>query len=193
MPVTKSGLAKVFFAAAALAAFTAGSSLPASAADADETELLKYFKTVDVWHFHVDYMVGYNNQDVVVTRELSPKEPVDGKLCYIRFDLLSADGDYAYGLKPASAPGPRKNTEWGVYVHKRGSVLNQLRSSLKLDAIYFYVGEPRDEFKDAAAGICERKQDAKTPEAGQAYGNNEWSTLVVRGKLTHGWPQKRTP
>ena len=189
----KSDHAKAILTAAALVASALCYSHPANAADADETELLKYFKTVDVWNFHVDYSVAYNNQDVVVTRELSPKEPVEGKLCYIRFDLLNGEGDYAYGLKPETAAGPRKNTEWGVYVHKRGSVLNQLRSSIKLDAIYFYVGEPREEYKNVAAGICERKQSAKTPEAGQAYGNNEWSSLIVRGKLTRGWPQHRAP
>ncbi len=162
-------------------------SAPAQAADKDEAELAKYYATVDVWHFPVDYMVAYNNQDVIVTRELSAKPEPAGKLCYIRFDFVSGQGDYAYGFKPAELGGPHKNTEWGVFVHKRGTVINQLRSALKLNVIYFYVDGLKPEYKDAP-DICAQKQSADTPEAGHGYKAKEWSDLVVRGKLIHGWP-----
>ncbi len=161
----------------------------AAASDPDEEELLKYYNKVDVWHAHVDYNIAYNNQDAIVTRELKPQPPVDDeKLCYIRFDLLEGTGDYSYGFKPASLGGARKDTEWGVYVHKRGTVLDQLRSTLSLNVIYFYVGEPKPEYKNSPPDICEKKQAADTPQAGHGYKANEWSDLVVRGKLTHGWP-----
>jgi len=161
---------------------------PAQAADADETEFSKYFETVDVWHAHVEYSVGYSNQDVILTKELTPQPPPAGKLCYIRFDLLEGVGDYAYGFKPATLEGPRREAAWGVYVHKRGNVLNQLRSILKLDAIYFYVDGPKGEDKNAGAALCAQKQAEPTAQAGHAYGAAEWSDLIVRGKLTHGWP-----
>jgi hypothetical protein len=38
-----------------------------------------------------------------------------GKLCYIRFDLVRGEGDYAYGFKPAEL-GPSAPGEWGVWV-----------------------------------------------------------------------------
>jgi hypothetical protein len=159
-----------------------------AAEDPDEAELLKYYKNVDVWHAHIDYKVGYNDQDVIVTRELSPKPPTGDKLCYIRFDLLEASGDYAYGFRPQSQGGPRKDGEWGVFVGKRGTVLDQLRSTLSLNAIYFYVGEPRDEYKNAPPDICARKQAADTAQAGHGYKASQWSDLVTKGRLTHGWP-----
>jgi hypothetical protein len=178
-----------FLSAALLATLCALASWqPARAEDPDEAELRKYYNKVDVWHAHVDYTVEYNNQDVIVTRELTPQPPIAETLCYIRFDLLSGTGDYAYGFKPTSLGGPRKETEWGVYVHRRGNVLNQLRSSLSLNVIYFYVAEPRDESNKP--DICARKQAADTPEAGHGYKASEWSDLVVRGKLTHGWPKQ---
>jgi hypothetical protein len=177
----------IFFCA--LAAATLSQSRGARAAeDPDEAELLKYYKKADVWHAHVDYKVEYNNQDVIVTRELSPKPPIDEKLCYIRFDLLEGSGDYAYGFKPAALGGPRKDTEWGVFVRRRGTVLDQLRSTLSLNVIYFYVGEPRDEYKNSPPDICARKQAADTPQAGHGYKASEWSDLVTKGKLTQGWP-----
>jgi hypothetical protein len=161
---------------------------PARAEDPDEGELRKYYNKVDVWHFHVAYSVRYNDQDVVVTRDLSPQPPIPETLCYIRFDLLSGTGDYAYGFKPASLGGPRKPTEWGVYVHKRGNIFNQLESSIRLNVIYFYVGDLKEEYKNNPPNICGRKQAADTPQAGHTY-KGEWSDLVVRGKLVHGWPQ----
>lgn len=160
----------------------------AFAADPDEAELLKYYNKVDVWHARVAYNVDYSNQDVLITRDLSPQPPVAGQLCYIRFDLVEGSGEYAYGFKPAAKAGARKDTEWGVYVHRRGNIFNQLRSILKLDVIYFYVADPKDEYKNAPLTICKDKQSADTPQAGHGYKHGEWSDLVVRGKLAHGWP-----
>lgn len=156
--------------------------------DADEAEFSKYYEKVDVWHYRVDYAVGYSNQDVIVTRELTAQPPAAGQLCYIRFDLIEGAGDYAYGFKPATIAGPRKASEWGVYVHQIGNIFNQLRSVLKLDVIYFFVDGLKDEHKSAPPDICARHQAAATPEAGHGYAAKEWSDLVVRGKLTHGWP-----
>ena len=99
---------------------------------------------VDVWHFPVDYSVAYNNQDVIVTRELVAQPAPAGKLCYIRFDLLQGEGDYAFGFKPQQGALPAA-TQWGVYVHKRGTVLNQARSVLKMSVIYFFVDGPKSE------------------------------------------------
>ena len=164
---------------------------PAFAAeDADESELLKHFDSVEVWHYPVAYDVGYNGQDVVVTRELVALPPPAGKLCFIRFDLLRGEGDYSYGFKPAS-PGeaPRNQKAWGVYVHKRGTVTDQLRSVLKLNAIYFFVDQPRTGDKAAADDLCARKQAA----AAHAYSGPEWSDLIVRAKLLRGWPTAATP
>ena len=90
---------------------------------------------------------------------------------------------------PAGLAGPRNDAAWGVYVHKRGTVLNQLRSVLKLNAIYFYVDGLKEAYKASPPDICARKQAAKTPQAGQAYSAPEWSDLIVRAKLLHGWPQ----
>jgi hypothetical protein len=180
-----------FLRPAAIAAGLAmGSSAPALGQDADEADLLKRFEKVDVWHFPVDYAVGYNNQDVVVTRELVAVPPPAGKLCYIRFDVTEAEGDYAYGFKPQNLPGPRSATAWGVYVHNRGTVLNQLRSILRLDAVYFYVEGPKD--GENATDVCAQKQAAGTPAAGAAYKAPEWSDLIVRAKLLHGWPKSAT-
>jgi len=192
MPLTKKTprqFARVLALAAILGGFFAS---PARAQDADEAELSKYYPNVDVWHFPVDYVVAYNNQDVIVTRELVALPPPAGKLCYIRFDLIEGEGDYAYGFKPAQLAGPHRETEWGAYVHKRGSVLNQLRSVLKLNVVYFFVDGLRDEYKTAPPDICTRKQAAATPQAGNGYGAHDWSDLVVRAKLLRGWPQQPT-
>jgi hypothetical protein len=150
--------------------------------------LSKYYENVDVWHFPVDYDVAYNDKDVMVTRELEALPPPAGKLCFIRFDLIRGVGDYAYGFKPPFLEGPRRATEWGIYVHKRGSVFDPLRSVLKLNVIYFFVGGLRDEFKAAPPDICARKQAADTPRAGNGYWPQEWSEPVARAKLIHGWP-----
>ena len=157
----------------------------AAATDPDEAELLKNFEKVDVWHFPVDTTVRYNNQDAVVTRELVfQPEPPKGELCYIRFDLVRGEGDYGYGFKPAEAPGPRKNTEWGVNVLKRGTVLNQYYSALRLNVIYFFVEGPKSV---DAKEICARKQSAPTPDAGNAY-KGHWAELVTKARAIHGWP-----
>jgi hypothetical protein len=163
---------------------------PALAQDADEAELLNHFQSVDVWHFPVAYDVGYNNQDAVVTRELVALPPPSGKLCYIRFDLLEGKGDYSYGFRPGAAQSQGPETAWGVYVHNRGTVTNQLRSVLKLNAIYFYVDGPK---QAGAADICAQKQSAATAKAGHGYTAPQWSDLVVRAKLVHGWPQTAEP
>ena len=173
-------------AALALGAALAAMAGPARAADPDEAELLKYYDKVDVWHFPVDYAVRYNNQDVIITRELVAQPPAQGELCHIRFDLIHAEGDYGYGLKPAALGGVRKDTEWGVYVHKRGTVLNQMFSSLKMNVIYFYVDGLK---QDAPKDVCARLRAAATPQAGNAF-KGEWSDLVVRARLIHGWPPK---
>jgi len=169
------------FAAGAGTVMAAGA---VAAEDPDEAELLKYFEKVDVWHFPVDTTVRYNNQDAVVTRELVFQPPAAGELCYIRFDVAKAEGDYSYGLKPASAPGPRKNTEWGVNVMKRGTVLNQWYSALRMNVIYFFVDGPKAE---GAKEMCARKQSAPTAQAGNAY-RGPWADLVTKVKAIHGWP-----
>lgn len=162
----------------------------AYAADADETELRRYFNKVEPYHFHAQYSVGYNDQDVVTTRELAAKPPATGKLCYIRFDLVKGEGDYAFGFRPNTEPSTQSPVVWGVFVHKRGDVVNQLRSTLSLNVIYFYVDEPREEFADEAATVCEKKQAAKTASAGAAYGDHPWSDLIVRALLKPGLPQQ---
>lgn len=169
--------------AAVIAAIGFGAS-PARAADPDEAELQKYFSKVDVWHFPVDYQVRYNNQDAIVTRELVAQPAPAGELCYIRFDLIKGEGDFGYGLKPPTAAGPRKNTEWGVNVLKRGTVLDQHYSALRMNVVYFFVEGAKP---DAPKDICARKQAAPTAEAGNAY-KGPWSDLVVRARLIHGWP-----
>jgi hypothetical protein len=180
------GLGPVFAGAVLFAAamLTGGAAF---AQNADEAELSQHFKTVDVWHFPVDYSVAYNNQDVAVTRELAAQPAPAGELCYIRFDFLSGDGEYAYGFKPAAAGGaPARPGQWGVILHRRGTVLNQLRSALRMNVVYFYVDGPKDA---EAAQICARKQAADTAEAGHGYKGKEWSDLITRGKLIHGLPQ----
>jgi hypothetical protein len=172
-----------------LAAFAAGAAVffagDAAAADADEADLLKNFEKVDVWHFPVDTTVRYNNQDAVVTRELVfQPEPPKGELCYVRFDLVKGEGDFGYGLKPPGAPGPRKNTAWGVNVLKRGTVLDQYYSTLRLNVVYFFVEGPKSE---TAKAVCDQKQTAPTPEAGNAY-KGPWAELVTRARAVHGWP-----
>lgn len=135
--------------------------------------------------------MDYSNQDVLVTRDLSPQPPAAGPLRYIRFDLVEGLGEYSYGFKPAALGGPGKPTEWGVYVHRRKNIFNQLRSILRLDVIYFYVADPKEGQKDAAATICKDRQSAGAVQAGHGYKHNQWSDLVPRGKLTHGWPPGR--
>jgi len=164
---------------------TAQAQTPA-AQDPDEAALLKSFERVDVWNFPVDYSVAYNNQDVIVTRELVAQPAPAGKLCYIRFDLLRGEGDYAYGFKPPQL-GPAKSGAWGVFVHKRGTVLNQERSILKMNVIYFYVDGAREDAVDP--DVCARRQAAQTPEATHGYTAKDWSGLIVRARLIHGWPQ----
>ena len=164
---------------------TAQAQTPATP-DPDETGLLQSFDRVDVWHFPVDYTVAYNDQDVIVTRELVAQPAPAGKLCYIRFDLLRGDGDYSYGFKPPQL-GSAKFGQWGVWVHKRGTVLTQARSTLKMNVIYFYVDGAKAGATDS--DICARKQAAETAEAGHAYSAPEWSDLIVRARLIHGWPQ----
>ena len=88
-------IARAFALAATLYGFFAS---PVRAEDADEAELSTCYENVDVWHFPVDYTAAYNNQDVIVTRELVALPPPSGKLCFIRFDLIKGEGDYAYGL-----------------------------------------------------------------------------------------------
>ena len=161
---------------------------PARAQEADEAELSKYFERVDVWHFPVDYAVAYKDQNVTVTLELAAVPPTAGKLCYIRFDMIQGEGDYAYGFKPAFSPGPRRKTEWGFYVHKRGNAYEQLRSVLKLNVIYLFVDGLRDEFKAEPQDICARKQAAETLRGGTGYWPREWSDAVVHANLIHGWP-----
>ena len=156
----------------------------AAVTDRDEAELLKYFDKVDVWHFPVDTTVRYNNQDAVVTREAVMQPTPSGALCYIRFDLVKGEGDIGYGLKPAGAQGARSPAQWGVNVLKRGTVLNQYYSALKLNAIYFLVEGPKNA---EAKEICARKQAAATPEAGNAY-KGPWSDLVTKVRAIHGWP-----
>jgi hypothetical protein len=160
---------------------------PALAAqDADESELLQSFEKVDVWHFPVDYDVGYNNQDVIVSRQLIAQPAPAGKLCYIRFDLIRGEGDYAYGFKPPEL-GPSAPDEWGVWVKKRGTVLSQQRSVLKMNVLYFYVDGAK---RGAANEICAHKQALATPQAGHGYTAKEWSSLIVRARLIYGWPQE---
>jgi hypothetical protein len=160
----------------------AAAATAAPAPDADEAELLRSFETVDVWHFPVDYTVGYNNQDVATTRELVALPPPAGKLCYIRFDLLRADGDVAYGLRPSR---PEAAPAWSVLVRKIGTVTSQARSVLKMNVVYFYVDGAK---KDGDPNVCARKQAAPTAQAGNGFTDRVWSDLVVRAKLTHGRP-----
>ncbi|GLI92254.1 hypothetical protein LMG27198_12460 [Methylocystis echinoides] len=177
------GLAILAFSS--LAAFAAS---PAAAADPDEAELLTHFDKVDVWHFPVDTTVRYNDQDAIVSRELvfKPEAP-KGELCYVRFDLLRGDGDYGYGFKPATAPGERKNTIWGTNVLKRGTVLDQYYSTLKLNVVYFFVEGPKSA---TAKEICATKQAAPTAQAGNAY-KGPWADLVTRVRAVHGWPAQK--
>jgi hypothetical protein len=178
-------------AGAAVGLMTLGATGPVSALDKanpdrDEAELLKYFDKVDVWHYPVDTTVRYNNQDAVVTREAVMQPVPSGELCYIRFDLIKGEGDYGYGLKPAAAPGARSPNQWGVNVMKRGTVLNQYYSVLKLNAVFFLVEGPKNA---EAKQICARKQAAATPEAGNAY-KGPWSDLVTKVRAVHGWPDR---
>ncbi len=175
-----------FFAVAGFAALAAGPAV--AAADPDEAELLKNFEKVDVWHFPVDTTVRYNDQDAVVTRELVFKgEQPKGELCYVRFDLVRGDGDYSYGFKPGTTPAERKNAVWGTNVLKRGTVLDQYYSTLRLNVIYFFVEGPKSA---TAKEVCETKQSAPTAQAGNAY-KGPWADLVTKVKAIHGWPAQK--
>lgn len=156
----------------------------AATPDPDEAELLKSYEKVEIWHFPVDYTVAYNNQDVVVTRELVAAPAPAGKLCYIRFDELKGEGDYTYGFKPSKL-GETQPGVWGVYLRKIGTVTSQARSSLKMNVVYFYVDGQKN---GADAGVCARKQSAQTRQAGNGFREGVWSDLIVRAKLHHGWP-----
>ncbi|MDJ0448890.1 hypothetical protein [Methylocystis sp. JR02] len=159
-----------------------------AAQDKDEADLLQQFDKVDVWHFPVDTTVRYNNQDTIVTRELVfQPAPPKGELCYVRFDLVKGEGDYGYGFKPGVAPAERKNTVWGVNVLKRGTVLDQHYSTLKLNVVYFFVEGPKSA---SAKDICEKKQSAATAEAGNAY-KGPWADLVTKARAIHGWPAQK--
>lgn len=168
------------------ALMAAGSAVAAQ--DKDEAELLQQFEKVDVWHFPVDTTVRYNNQDSIVTRELVfQPEPPKGALCYVRFDLVKGEGDYGYGFKPGVAPAERKNTVWGVNVLKRGTVLDQHYSTLKLNVVYFFVEGPKS---PAAKEVCAQKQSAATAQAGNAY-TGPWADLVTKARAIHGWPAQK--
>lgn len=182
-------IARGRLAAIAFAGAAALWAAPAAAAeDPDEAELLKHFEKVDVWHFPVDTSVRYNDQDAVVTRELVFKgEQPRGELCYVRFDLLRGEGDYGYGFKPSAAPGERTATVWGTNVLKRGTVLDQYYSTLRLNVIYFFVEGPKSE---TAKEICQKKQSAPTAQAGNAY-KGPWADLVTRVRAIHGWPAQK--
>lgn len=170
----------------AAALMVAGSAVAAQ--DKDEGELLRQFDKVDVWHFTVDTAVRYNNQDSIVTRELVfQPAPPKGELCYVRFDLVKGEGDYGYGFKPGVAPAERKNTVWGVNVLKRGTVLDQHYSALKLNVIYFFVEGPKSA---SAKDVCAQKQSAATAEAGNAY-KGPWADLVTKARTIHGWPAQK--
>lgn len=174
-----------FLAASAVGAFDASA---ARAQDADEAALLQNFEKVDIWHFPVDTTVRYNNQDAVVTRELVfLPEPPKGELCYIRFDLVKGEGDFGYGFKPGTTPADRKNPVWGTNVLKRGDILNQRYSALKLNVVYFFVEGPKS---PTAKEICAQKQSAPTPEAGAAY-KGPWADLVTKVKAIHGGPTRK--
>ncbi|MBM3562106.1 MAG: hypothetical protein FJX48_02870 [Alphaproteobacteria bacterium] len=178
--MTREILLRRLYAAVTVASALFLGSAAAQTSDPDEAELLKHFEKVDVWHFPVDYAVRHNNQDVIVTREMAAEPALQGEICYIRFDLIKGEGDYGYGFKPG---GPREG-HWGVNVLKRGTVLNQLASALKMNVIYFYAQGPKSE---EAKAVCARKQAAPTPEAGNAY-KGPWSDLVTKSRLIHGWP-----
>jgi len=173
------------FLTAAMAAAAATSALAAQ--DPDEAALLQNFDKVDVWHFPVDTTVRYNNQDAIVTRELVfQPEPPKGDLCYVRFDLVKGEGDYGYGFKPGTKPQDGKAI-WGTNVLKRGDILNQWYSALKLNVVYFFVEGPKS---PAAKEICAQKQSAPTAEAGAAY-KGPWSDLVTKARAVHGWPAQK--
>lgn len=160
----------------------AGGALAAQ--DRDEAELSKNFEKVEVWHFPVDTSVRYNDQDAVVARELVFKpEPPRGELCYVRFDLLTGEGEFGYGFRPgAGAPG--RPPVWGTNVLKRGTVTDQRYSRLALDVVYFFVDGPKS---PEARDLCAKKQAAPTAEAGNAY-KGPWADLVTRVKAVPGWP-----
>ncbi len=176
-------------AALAVAGLAALAGPAVAAEDPDEADLLKNFEKVDVWHFPVDTTVRYNDQDAVVTRELVFKgEPQPrGKLCYVRFDLVRGEGDYGYGFQPSVPPAERKNTVWGTSVLKRGTVLDQYYSALRLNVLYFFVEGPKSA---TAEEICQKKQSAPTAQAGNAY-KGPWADLVTKVRGIHGWPAQK--
>jgi hypothetical protein len=161
--------------------FVAGSALAAQ--DRDEAELSKNFAKVEVWHFPMDTTVRYNDQDAVVSRELVFKpEPPKGELCFVRFDLLTGEGDYGYGFKPGTSAG--NPPVWGSFALKRGTVTDQYYSRLTLNVIYFFVEGPKT---PQAKEICTKLQGAPTAEAGNAY-KGPWADLVTRVRAVPGWP-----
>ncbi len=182
--------ARAFYAIMAAVLFSFGpvrayAQLAVAPTDPDEVELLKYFEKVDVWHVPVDTTVRYNDQDSVVTREAVMQPQPSGRLCFIRFDLIRGEGDYGYGLKPPTAAGGTRNpAQWGVNVLKRGTVLDQYYSALRLNAIHFLVEGPRT---SDASDVCARRQAAPTAAAGNAY-RGPWSDLVTKVRGVHGWP-----
>jgi hypothetical protein len=175
--------------AAVVAGVAACAAGPAAAAeDPDAAELSTHFEKIDVWHVPVDTTVRYNDQDAVVTREPVFKgEQPQGELCYVRFDLVRGDGDYGYGFKPGTPPDARKTAPWGTNVLKRGTVLDQYYSTLRLNVLYFFVDGPKS---PAAKEICAKKQSAPTPQAGAAY-KGPWADLVTKVKAIHGWPSQK--
>lgn len=177
---------RIHFAAfVAMAALATGS---AAAADADEAELLQNFDKVDVWHFPVDTTVRYNNQDAIVTRELVfLPEPPKGELCLVRFDLVKGEGAFGYGFKPGARPAVGGNPVWGTNVLRRGDILDQKFSALKLNAVYFFVEGPKS---PSASEICARKQSVQSPQAGAAY-TGPWAELVTKARAIHGWPARK--
>lgn len=176
-------------AALAVAGVAALAGPAVAAEDPDEADLLKNFEKVDVWHYPVDTTVRYNDQDAVVTRELVFKEEPQprGELCYVRFDLVRGEGDYGYGFQPSVPPEERKNTVWGTNVLKRGTVLDQYYSALRLNVIYFFVEGPKSA---SAREVCQKKQSAPTAQAGNAY-KGPWAELVTKVRGIHGWPAKK--
>ena len=72
MPLTQKTSLQIARAVALAATLCGFFASPARAEEADEAELSKYHENVDVWHFPVDFSVAYNDQDVIVTRELAP-------------------------------------------------------------------------------------------------------------------------
>lgn len=169
-------------------AVAAASGAAFAAEDADEAALLRDFEKVEVWHVPVDTTVRYNNQDAIVAREaVFQPQPPKGDLCFLRFDLVKGEGDYGYGFKPGAPPAENGNPLWGTNVLKRGTILDQHYSALKLNVVYFFVAGPKN---PAAKEICAQKRLAQTPEAGAAY-RGPWADLVTKTRAIQGWPARK--